>query len=287
VFVLAPLAGLLLVSRPASLREWAWLMGCGIWCAAWLTASGGLADQMMRAAGVLLAGAVITLALTESRRLLHLAASAVGMAAAGLALWCAALRVSWREIELAAAHDLWRGFTAQAQAAAELPGDFGAQASRVFRELAGQSRELAGLMPAALVVAALAGVALAWYGYHRIAARPLGGPPQPFAQFSFSDHAVWTVIAGFALTLAPVPAPLALAGANLLLVAFALYALRGAAVIRAVTPPMPGPVVAGVVIASLFLLAFVLGGLVALGIADTWLHFRRRLATPSTGGLDR
>jgi hypothetical protein len=34
------------------------------------------------------------------------------------------------------------------------------------------------------------------------------------------------------------------------------------------------------------LLPFVLGGLTIVGLADTWLDFRRRL-TPATGGYDR
>jgi len=34
------------------------------------------------------------------------------------------------------------------------------------------------------------------------------------------------------------------------------------------------------------MLPFVLGGLTIVGLADTWLDFRRRL-TPATGGYDR
>jgi hypothetical protein len=43
-------------------------------------------------------------------------------------------------------------------------------------------------------------------------------------------------------------------------------------------------VVLGVI--SLFLLPFVAGGLTLLGLADTWLDFRRR-ATPANRGFDR
>ena len=38
---------------------------------------------------------------------------------------------------------------------------------------------------------------------------------------------------------------------------------------------------------SMFLLPFVVGGLTLLGLADTWLDFRRRSSTPTTGGFDR
>jgi hypothetical protein len=37
---------------------------------------------------------------------------------------------------------------------------------------------------------------------------------------------------------------------------------------------------------TVVLLPFVLGGLTIVGLADTWLDFRRRL-TPATGGFDR
>jgi hypothetical protein len=39
-------------------------------------------------------------------------------------------------------------------------------------------------------------------------------------------------------------------------------------------------------VVTLLLLPFVLGGLTLLGLADTWLDFRRRL-TPVTGGFHR
>jgi hypothetical protein len=36
---------------------------------------------------------------------------------------------------------------------------------------------------------------------------------------------------------------------------------------------------------AVFLLPFLVGGLTLLGLADTWLDFRRRLVTPTAGGL--
>ena len=44
---------------------------------------------------------------------------------------------------------------------------------------------------------------------------------------------------------------------------------------------------AALALIAMFLLPFVVGGLTLLGLADTWLDFRRRLATPATGGYDR
>jgi uncharacterized protein YybS (DUF2232 family) len=143
------------------------------------------------------------------------------------------------------------------------------------------------LYPALLALAGIAGLRLAWSWYHRLAVHPLGAPPAPFRAFSFSDQLVWGWVIALALALAPVPEPWQVAGANLLLVLGVLYAARGLAVALAQTGGVAGPVAVVLGLVTLFLLPFVVGGLTLLGLADTWLDFRRRLATPSTGGFDR
>ena len=75
-------------------------------------------------------------------------------------------------------------------------------------------------------------------------------------------------------------------GDNLVLVWAALYAVRGMAVFAAIAGRVPAPVLAALAAVTLLLLPFVLGGLTLLGLADTWLDFRRRL-TPVTGGFER
>jgi hypothetical protein len=65
----------------------------------------------------------------------------------------------------------------------------------------------------------------------------------------------------------------------------ALYAARGLAVVLTQAGGIAGPVGAVLGIIAVFLLPFVVGGLTLLGLADTWLDFRRRLSTPSTGGF--
>jgi uncharacterized protein YybS (DUF2232 family) len=84
-----------------------------------------------------------------------------------------------------------------------------------------------------------------------------------------------------------VPEPWRLLGANLLLVLGVLYAARGLAVVAAQSRGVSAPVRAILTLISLFLLPFVVGGLTLLGLADTWLDFRRRLTTPTTGGSHR
>jgi hypothetical protein len=72
-----------------------------------------------------------------------------------------------------------------------------------------------------------------------------------------------------------------LAGGNLLLVWAVLYAVRGLAVFTAGSGRVPGPVLATLTIISMFLFPFVAAGLTLLGLADTWLDFRRRLLPTS------
>jgi uncharacterized protein YybS (DUF2232 family) len=141
--------------------------------------------------------------------------------------------------------------------------------------------------PALLALTGIAGLRLAWSWYHRLAVHPLGSPPAPFRTFGFNDQWVWGWVAAIALVLVPVPEPFRLAGANLLLVLGVLYAARGLAVVFAQAGGVAGPVAAVLGFIAVFLLPFVVGGLTLLGLADTWLDFRRRLATPSTGGFDR
>ena len=66
-----------------------------------------------------------------------------------------------------------------------------------------------------------------------------------------------------------------------------LYALRGSAVLATALRYAPRLFVVMLVVGALFLLPFAVGGLALLGLADTWLDFRRRMAPPTSGGLDR
>ena len=59
-----------------------------------------------------------------------------------------------------------------------------------------------------------------------------------------------------------------------------LYALRGVAIIAARLDGMPAFVWLALTLGALFVLPIVILGLGSLGLADTWLHFRRRLTAP-------
>jgi Predicted membrane protein (DUF2232) len=142
------------------------------------------------------------------------------------------------------------------------------------------------LYPGLLALAAIAGLRLAWAWYHRIANRPVGAPPLPFPAFAFNDQLIWGWVIGLALALVPEPSWAPVAGANVLLIWCALYATRGLAVIAFFGRRTPPAVLVILAMVTLVLLPFVVGGLTIVGLADTWLDFRRRL-TPATGGHDR
>jgi predicted membrane protein DUF2232 len=280
--VFGPLAGLLLLSRPGTAREWVWLLAGGAWSAFWLQQIGGLGAQVTRAAAVLLCGAFLALTLWQPSNAVGRAVAATAAAGTVLGLWMWRLGIGWSRLvtgvdqELStyetAVRDQWRN--------AGAPQELITQAGALMHSVS-------QLYPALLALAGIAGLRLAWSWYHRLAVHPLGAPPAPFRTFGFNDQLVWGWVAAVALALAPVPEPWRLAGANLILVLGVLYAARGLAVVLTQAGGVAGPVAAVLGFIAIFLLPFVVGGLTLLGLADTWLDFRRRLATPSTGGFDR
>jgi hypothetical protein len=281
MFLFGPLAALLLVSRPTTTREWVWLMGALAWSALWLHQAGGLGAQFARAAAVLVSGSFLALTLWRPSNRMSQALAATGGAAVALAVWMYGLGLEWGQLreavdaELGAFQRGMRSSWAALGASSEMTAQMSAMADTVSI-----------LYPALLALSAIAGLRLAWAWYHRIADHPVGSPPAPFAAFGFSDQLVWGWVIGGVLTLLPEPAPLRLIGANLLLVWAALYGTRGLAIVAAGSARIPGSVRATLVLVSLVMLPFVLCGLTLLGLADTWLDFRRRM-TPATGGYYR
>jgi hypothetical protein len=280
MFVFGPLVGLLLLSRPATLREWVWVAAATSWSLLWLSEAGGLSGQFVRAAAVLVSGSY--LALTVWRPSNQLSRCLAATAGAGIALggWMIGLGVRWTELRQSIQLDLAE---IDRLARAQWSGMSGA--TEALADLAGMADTLSMLYPGLLALAAIAGLRLAWSWYHRIAERPIGPAPAPFAAFSFNDQMVWGLVIGVALLLLPLPG-VRVIGDNLVLVWAALYAVRGMAVFAAIAGRVPAPVLVALAAVTLLLLPFVLGGLTLLGLADTWLDFRRRL-TPVTGGFER
>jgi len=286
ILLLGPLAGLLLVARPVSRQAWITIVLAVAWCLLWLAQRDGLPGQFLRAYSVAAIGAWVILAPRAPGKGLRQALLATAAASAVTFGWMLALGIGWGDVQSATARWFSSTLLEQARMAEEVWGEAGPQLSAPLFDLAGQSRMIAQLMPAGIVLLTLAGLTLAWRGHFALAARPLGPAPKPLAAFTFSDHAIWLVVISLALLL--VPGATSIPGVeqvafNVLLVVLVLYALRGGAVFRAGIGRVSPMGIVLYTVLTILMFAFVASGLTVLGLADTWLDFRRRMA-PTTGG---
>ena len=101
MFLFGPLAALLLVSRPATLREWVWLLGAVGWSALWLQQAGGLGAQFARSAAVLVSGSFLALTLWRPSNGVCRALTATAGAAAALGVWMVGLGLRWATLQAA------------------------------------------------------------------------------------------------------------------------------------------------------------------------------------------
>jgi hypothetical protein len=186
------------------------------------------------------------------------------------------LDVTWGAVQHAVENDLW-SYNQELLARVGTSSD-AAATQTLLDQMTAMVRTVGRLYPALLFLAGLAGLRLSWTWYHWLARRPLGPPALPFTAFGFSDQLVWGWVVGLGLCLLPLPESWAAVGVNLLLVWSVLYGTRGLAVTLAGARRVPWTVVATISVVALVLLPFVLAGLTLLGLADTWLDFRRRLA---------
>jgi len=278
LFVLGPLAGLLVASRPSTLREWIWIAAAALWLVVTLGQPGGLATQMLHAWALFVTGAFVVLMLPGRRSLVSgsLLATVFGFGAATAWAWLLGSR--WQDIQLAVAHTGWE-FCRQLLAQSAL-GPERLDALRGYVDaLADGIGVMAELFPGLLILAALPGLALAWAWYHRLSARPSGAPGGRFAEFRFSDQMVWLVVVAVAAFVLPLPDQARGVVGNVALVASGLYAARGLAVTWRSVEPFPLLVLVVMTVGILFILPVALGGFFALGLADTWVDFRRRFAS--------
>jgi hypothetical protein len=283
VFLLGPLAALLAVSRPASWREWIWLVATVALTALWLAAPGNLAQQVVRAGAMGLTGATLAVALGGRPASAFRQSVTAGVAATlGTVTWAAVLGTG-------CAAGSGRGAThlrAAYQDLATAPRSTSSPEMRRLLDALIESADLvASIYPGVLVVLAVAGCMLAWLWLHRIASRPVGRAPGRFRDFRFNDQVVWGGILTLAVWVAPTAEAVRLIAANLMVAWSALFVVRGLAVSVATMAGSPWPLrAAGGIFAVLFL-PFATGGLLAMGLADIWVDFRRR-TPPVPGGHD-
>lgn len=279
-FVLGPLAALLALARPATWRERIWLGLAVALTALWLAAPGELPHQVTRAAAMGLAGATLAVAVSGREATgLRTAVTATVAACLGTVLWAALLGVEFETYRGAVETDLRTGYDAlMGQGTTPEARDM----ARTIQDAAGG---MAAVYPGVLAVLAATGVMLAWAWAHRIAERPVGRPVGRFRGFRFNDHLVWGAIFTLALALLPLGTGPAIVVANLLVVWVALYLARGLAVAVSFLAGAPTLLRGAAILFGLLLQPFSSGALLAVGLADTWLDFRRR-PPAAPGGRD-
>lgn len=136
------------------------------------------------------------------------------------------------------------------------------------------------LFPALLALGSLAGLAVAWWAYGRLATGD-ASPLTSLREFRFHDGFVWLLIAGLLLLLLPLDDLAARAGSNLLAFMAALYTLRGLAVLL-VLGGTPGPLMIALgAVLIVLLYPIVLAATFVVGVTDTWLDIRARRAASS------
>jgi hypothetical protein len=142
-------------------------------------------------------------------------------------------------------------------------------------------RLVSGLFPGLVLLQSLAALALAWALYHRIAQQPRGEPLGRLAAFRFNDHLIWGVALSLLVLVLPRLGWVNALGGNLLVFFSGLYVVRGLAVLTAVAVAggIGGPLVTLVVVfVTVFLMPVAALAALALGLTDTLVDWRRRLA---------
>ncbi len=277
LFVLGPLAALLLASRPGTFREWAWIAAAGLWLSLSITQPAGLALQTDYAWALIVTAGFVVLMLF-GRVSVVTGAVLAAVAAVGLfTIWMDFLGTGWHELQIAAAHQGWEGCRAllawgQSRLAPERQEDLRTTVDTLSAMVALSAQ----LLPAVLVLQVIPGLAIAWSWYQRLAVRPFGAPAEKFADFRFSDQLVWLVVICVAGFMLPVPPELQDLLANVIVAVGGLYVARGAAITWSTIATFPAFVLAIVGLGVLFIMPVAVGGWFALGLADTWVDFRRR-----------
>ncbi|HEX5003894.1 MAG TPA: DUF2232 domain-containing protein [Gemmatimonadales bacterium] len=287
-FLFGPLAALLAAGRPRNRRSWLWLAALTCWLALWAAQPGAVLEGVVRAAAVLSTGlGVLALALSTgpvSTRALRGTATAV----LGTVALAGRMGLRWRDLELAVVQ---QGVMAQRAATALLSRggtvELDPTTLDALRTLGEGLRPMAAFFPGVLALLAFAGLCLAAKLAPRLAGRAVAPLPGSFDDFRFSDHLVWVLILGLLGVLFAGATPVAGPSASLVAFGVGLYMIRGAAVLATALRHAPRLFVTMLLVGALFLLPFAVGGLTLLGLADIWLDFRRRMAPPTSGGMDR
>ncbi|MEP7324467.1 MAG: hypothetical protein ABI836_00840 [Gemmatimonadota bacterium] len=291
VLLLVPLAGLLLISGPVTPRAWRWTLVSVVLAAIWLGITQGIVDQVANAMAILMTGGFVVLSTSDRRGVFARASLAVLLALAGVAIWCGIWGIEWGDLRIALTREwwsVWRDLAANPRF-----GPRSLDARDLLERIADAGASMARLYPARLLLSGMLGLVITANWVEAATGKSVGRAAERLGKFRFTDHLVWLVILAVLVLLLPSLGVVhrmadrypvvdlmlytvqywSTAAENVLVVCAALYAVRGAAVLSRFL--RPGAAVFVIVIATVFLLPFALAGLVLLGLADTWIDFRR------------
>jgi hypothetical protein len=272
-----PLMGCLVLARARGLREWSWVAAAVFIGTLSFGASNSLAQQIFLAYGVAFTGAFLALRIWRPGPVLPRAAVAAIDTAVLIAIGAWAWGLEWSTIRSALETQFLDALTLVTSGSVVAPGQ--------LDQLRETMRVMASVYPGVAVLGAIAGASLASALTYYITDGRSGPEPQPFRKFRFNDHLIWGAIVTLALVLLPLPAPFSEFVANAMVVWAGLYVARGAAVVGHMSGRWLLPLRISLALAALLLLPYALGGLLLLGLADTWLEFRRADPPPTQGAF--
>ena len=281
----APLAAYLLAQRPVR-RDVATGAVVGAVACLLLAGPGDPFVSLERGWIALLSGALaVLMMLRPGRAFVPTALSALGVAAAAATLVVAVTPLSFDEVA-------WRvsqhfGYQARqvigamVQAAEAAGGEAPGVVTTLEQSVGMGIRMASAVFPALLLLQSFAALALAWGLYRRLAREPVGEPVGALREFRFDDNLVWGIVLALICLLLPRPTWLGALGNNLAVFFGGLYAVRGVAVASALAAAAGirgwGAALGGSVIV-LFLAPVAALAALALGVTDTWVDWRARLA---------
>jgi hypothetical protein len=277
---MAPLAALLGAQRPTR-RDAATATVLAVLVVVLCAGPADSFDQLERAWLVLLtASLAIVLVSGRLQGFVASCLAAVTLAGGSAAVLAAATQLSWGKLVWLAERHYGLQVSWLVAQIAQAPG--GADLTTSLQgSLTLGVRIVSALFPGLVLLQSFAALALAWALYHRVAQRPQGEGLGPLAAFRFNDHLIWGVAGSLLVLVLPRLGWLNGLGGNLLVFFSGLYVVRGVAVLSAAAAAgvIGGPIaIVAATFVTLFLLPIAALGALALGLTDTLMDWRQRLA---------
>jgi hypothetical protein len=286
--VVAPLALLLGAQRPA--RRDAVVAVVLALAVVWVSVGPARGfDQLVRAWMVLLtASLAIVVASGRATGFMSTALAAVSGAFGAAFVLALITRLSWGKVVWMAEREYGAVASSLIQTVAALlpagatPAAGGSDlATTIQTSLLFIARAVSTVFPGLVLLQSFAALALAWALYHRLARHPQGEALAPLASFRFNDHLIWGVAGSLLVLVVPRLGWINALGGNLLVFFSGLYVVRGVAVLSAAAAAgvIGGPIaILAATFLTLFLTPVAALGALALGLTDTLMDWRQRLA---------